>query len=62
MSEIIVAVYENGVLRPLNQVSLKEGETVRMRIVTSQTSHSSLQRYPIRELVAMRTTPRLTNF
>lgn len=33
MSEIIVAVYENGVLRPLNRVSLTEGETVRLRIV-----------------------------
>jgi predicted DNA-binding antitoxin AbrB/MazE fold protein len=33
MSEIIVAVYENGVLRPLNPMSLKEGETVRLRIV-----------------------------
>jgi predicted DNA-binding antitoxin AbrB/MazE fold protein len=30
MSEIIVAVYENGVLRPLNPVSLSEGETVRL--------------------------------
>jgi predicted DNA-binding antitoxin AbrB/MazE fold protein len=33
MSEIIVAVYENGVLRPLNPVSLSEGQTVRLRIV-----------------------------
>lgn len=33
MSEIIVAVYENGVLRPLNLVSLSEGQTVRLTIV-----------------------------
>ncbi len=33
MSEIIVAVYENGVLRPVTPVSLSEGETVRLRIV-----------------------------
>lgn len=32
MSETIVAVYENGVLRPLNPVSLSEGETVRLTI------------------------------
>ncbi|MFB2838415.1 antitoxin family protein [Floridanema evergladense] len=33
MAEIIVAVYENGVLRPVNPVSLKEGETVRLKVV-----------------------------
>lgn len=33
MAEIIVAVYENGVLRPVNSVSLKEGETVRLKVV-----------------------------
>lgn len=33
MSEIIVAVYENGVLRPVNPVSLNEGQTVRLRVV-----------------------------
>ncbi|HLO49024.1 MAG TPA: antitoxin family protein [Kamptonema sp.] len=33
MPEIITAVYENGVLRPVNSVSLKEGETVRLKIV-----------------------------
>lgn len=33
MSEIITAVYENGVLRPVNSVSLKEGQTVRLKIL-----------------------------
>lgn len=33
MSEIMVAVYENGVLRPLNPVSLTEGQMVRLRVV-----------------------------
>ncbi|GET38703.1 antitoxin family protein [Microseira wollei] len=33
MSETIVAVYENGVLRPLNPVSLSEGQTVQLTIV-----------------------------
>lgn len=34
MSEIMVAVYENGVLRPLNPVTLTEGQTVRLRVVS----------------------------
>ena len=33
MSEIITAVYENGVLRPVNSLSLKEGQTVRLKIL-----------------------------
>ena len=33
MSETVVAVYENGVLRPLNPVSLNEGQTVQLTIV-----------------------------
>ena len=33
MSETIVAVYENGVLRPLNPLALNEGQTVRLTIV-----------------------------
>ncbi|MCL1466704.1 antitoxin family protein [Argonema galeatum] len=33
MTEIITALYENGVLRPVNPVSLSEGQTVRLRIV-----------------------------
>ena len=41
MSEIIVAVYENGVLRPLNPVSLSEGQTVRLTIVPEVASEES---------------------
>ena len=33
--EIIVAVYENGMLRPTVPVSLCEGQTVRLRVVPS---------------------------
>ncbi|OCR01537.1 hypothetical protein BCD67_18770 [Oscillatoriales cyanobacterium USR001] len=33
MPEIITAVYENGVLRPINSVTLSEGQTVRLKIV-----------------------------
>ncbi|MBC6479790.1 MAG: antitoxin family protein [Hormoscilla sp. GUM202] len=31
--EIIVAVYENGMLRPQDPVSLSEGQKVRLRVV-----------------------------
>jgi predicted DNA-binding antitoxin AbrB/MazE fold protein len=33
MSEIINAVYENGVLRPTEPVSLSEGEKVRLEVI-----------------------------
>jgi predicted DNA-binding antitoxin AbrB/MazE fold protein len=33
MPETITAIYENGVLRPLNPLSLNDGETVEITIV-----------------------------
>jgi predicted DNA-binding antitoxin AbrB/MazE fold protein len=33
MPETITAIYENGVLRPLNPLSLNDGETVQITIV-----------------------------
>ncbi len=41
MSEIMVAVYENGVLRPLNPVSLNEGQTVRLQVIQEASSEDS---------------------
>jgi predicted DNA-binding antitoxin AbrB/MazE fold protein len=38
MPEIITAVYENGVLRPVNSVTLSEGQTVRLTIVPEVSS------------------------
>jgi predicted DNA-binding antitoxin AbrB/MazE fold protein len=38
MPEIITAVYENGVLRPVNSVTLTEGQTVRLKIVPEGSS------------------------
>ncbi len=32
MPKVIEAVYENGVLKPLEKVNLKEGEKVRLKI------------------------------
>ena len=43
MSEIMVAVYENGVLRPLNPVSLTEGQTVRLRVVPEVESKNEVE-------------------
>lgn len=33
MPEIITAIYENGVLRPLSPLSLKEHQTVRIQVL-----------------------------
>ncbi|HEY9850095.1 MAG TPA: antitoxin family protein [Leptolyngbyaceae cyanobacterium] len=41
MSEIMVAVYENGVLRPLNPVSFNEGQTVRLQVIPDVDSEDS---------------------
>jgi predicted DNA-binding antitoxin AbrB/MazE fold protein len=38
MSEIITAVYENGVLRPTRPLALRERETVRIQIVSESTA------------------------
>ncbi len=36
MSEIITAIYENGVLRPLSPLPLQEHQTVRIQVLTSE--------------------------
>ncbi|KYC36282.1 hypothetical protein WA1_41905 [Scytonema hofmannii PCC 7110] len=36
MPEIITAVYENGVLRPLNPLSLQEHQTVQIQLLTEE--------------------------
>jgi len=38
MSETITAVYSNGVLRPQNPLPLKDGQTVRIQVLTDETS------------------------
>ncbi len=38
MPEIITAVYENGVLRPLNPLSLQEHQTVRIQVLTEESA------------------------
>ena len=36
MSEVITAIYENGVLRPLAPIALAEHQTVRLQILSIQ--------------------------
>ncbi len=38
MSEIITAVYSNGMLRPQNPLSLTDGQTVRLQVLTLEAS------------------------
>jgi predicted DNA-binding antitoxin AbrB/MazE fold protein len=50
MSEIITAVYENGVLRPRNHLSLQDGQTVRIQILSEEKADEAQQ--VIQSLVA----------
>ncbi len=50
MSEIITAVYEDGVLRPLNSLSLQEGATVRLQVLPEDSALDASQ--VIQSLVA----------
>ena len=43
MSEIITAVYSNGVLRPQNHLSLQDGQTVRIQILTEERADEAQQ-------------------
>ncbi len=43
MSEIITAVYSNGMLRPQNPLSLKDGQTVRIQVLTEEAASSAEQ-------------------
>jgi predicted DNA-binding antitoxin AbrB/MazE fold protein len=37
MAEIVTAVYENGILRPLQPLNLRERQTVRLQIMPEET-------------------------
>ena len=51
MSEIITAVYSNGMLRPQNPLSLTDGQTVRLQVLTEEVSFEAEQ--IIQSLVAV---------
>ena len=50
MGDILTAVYENGVLRPLEPVSLRERQTVRIQVLAEDSSDATDQ--VIRSLIA----------
>ncbi len=50
MTEIITAVYENGMLRPLQPVNLREQQQVRLQIVRDEPADETDE--AIRQLVA----------
>ena len=39
MAEIVTAVYENGMLRPLQPLNLRERQTVRLQIMPEEPQH-----------------------
>jgi predicted DNA-binding antitoxin AbrB/MazE fold protein len=43
MSEIITAVYSNGILRPQNPLSLTDGQIVRLQVLTLEASKDAEQ-------------------
>lgn len=43
-SETIVAIYENGILRPQHSVPFNEGETVRLQVLKEISSHEAEQK------------------
>ncbi|MBR8833017.1 MAG: DUF104 domain-containing protein [Stigonema ocellatum SAG 48.90 = DSM 106950] len=51
MSEIITAVYSNGMLRPQNPLSLTDGQTVRLQVLTLEEASSEAEQI-IQSLVA----------
>jgi predicted DNA-binding antitoxin AbrB/MazE fold protein len=51
MSEIITAVYSNGMLRPQNPLSLTDGQIVRLQVLTEEESKDT--EHIIESLVAV---------
>ena len=43
MSEIITAVYSNGVLHPQSHLSLEDGQTVRLQVLTEEAASETEQ-------------------
>jgi predicted DNA-binding antitoxin AbrB/MazE fold protein len=66
MSETIIAIYEQGVLRPLQPLSLRERQTVRIQVLPGESIEETEQEdYPtLTEIIAeIRTMqPNPTNF
>ncbi|MBA3923782.1 MAG: antitoxin family protein [Nostocaceae cyanobacterium] len=61
MSEIFTAIYENGVLRPLNPLSLQEDQKVQIQILTEITPPATNNVLQAMINAGMLTLPRRTN-
>ena len=51
MAEIVTAVYENGVLRPLRPLNLREHQTVRLQVLPEEPARDEVEEV-IQSLVA----------
>jgi len=51
MSEIITAIYENGVLRPLNPLSLPEHQTLQLQVLSVNLADDDRQ-HTLQNLIA----------
>jgi len=47
MGEVVEAIYENGVLKPLKKLNLKEGERVRLKIEIKESLADIIEKYRI---------------
>ncbi len=45
MARIVEAIYENGVLKPLEKLDLREGQRVRIRIIEEEDVEVLLKKY-----------------
>jgi predicted DNA-binding antitoxin AbrB/MazE fold protein len=52
MTEIVTAVYENGILRPLRPLNLRERQTVRLQLLLEEAEQEDEGDAAIRILVA----------
>src|ERR671932_820579 len=53
MPEIITAIYENGVLRPLSPLPLQEHQTVRIQVLPEGSSNPSVSSLSDAEVLAL---------
>ncbi len=61
MPEIIIAIYENGVLRPLKPLPLQEHQTMQIQIVSEDSEEELKQITPFLVTAELLTPPRRCN-
>jgi len=53
MTRTISAVYENGVIRPIEELNLDEGEHLDLLLITKKSPTAEMSRRAIEEIAAM---------